>query len=640
MVSSLRRVVRLVVAVASCAGRRWRAPERPAGGPLALVVGLPKMGTTSLRNYFHCSGYRTSHQACSDGPHCGQCVSDFVSQVAKLGIRQPSAIGDQTKLFRKACGAYDAFTQLDSVTTTGCVVPQVAHLKSLLVALPTACFVLNTRPVDRWLASVEAHVTPHRYANWSMFDRMVRNCPIDAQNGAGLAAWARAHVARSKDLVARSRCGVVVDIEAPVPDVGAALAATINDTHARCWGQANARPKAPVAPGRRRRLSDRAPRGARRRRLSPKAGGWRTKVGDVDASCAFAARAGLDPDGPGPELVVDYDGGSSVATLTPGRGGDRGAARVARAPRLCRSRSARAPDGTAPALLMAASDVDYLFFHWPYFLNAGVYAAARRLPVYLWLGELPGALRDTVGPTCARSRWRADRGFDGPNSNHYTKVVAAALLLDVGGVPGVLFRDMDMFAVFPNAPMRAAVAATDVHDALKVDVAFPCTSKIDRDAPRRGRGGPPRGFRLKSTKFYLRDSAAARDLLDAWLDHRCGPKDQIALWYATYALAKDRGCLNYDAAQLVNMSYAEAYHTERPGLNYLFKRCRPFRFACGRQFVMPDVLHEGAFPRADGVDVPIHHRERTMRVVPRRDGSPVLDAAYRASLGLDALDGP
>ena len=89
---------------------------------------------------------------------------------------------------------------------------------------------------------------------------------------------------------------------------------------------------------------------------------------------------------------------------------------------------------------MAASDVDYLFFHWPYFLNAGVYAAARRLPVYLWLGELPGALRDTVGPTCARSRWRADRGFDGPNSNHYTKVVAAALLLDVGGVPGVLFR--------------------------------------------------------------------------------------------------------------------------------------------------------------------------------------------------------
>ena len=67
----------------------------------------------------------------------------------------------------------------------------------------------------------------------------------------------------------------------------------------------------------------------------------------------------------------------------------------------------------------------------------------------------------------------------------------------------------------------------------------------------------------------------------------------------------------------------------------------PRRFICicyGAKAV--DVLHEGAFPRADGVDVPIHHRERTMRVVPRRDGSPVLDAAYRASLGLDALDGP
>ncbi|EGB05407.1 hypothetical protein AURANDRAFT_66362 [Aureococcus anophagefferens] len=487
----MSRSVVVVVAwwlASPAAAKRWRAPEREPGLPLALVVGLPKMGTTSLRNYFHCSGYRASHMACSNGPHCGA-----------LGVRRgPDALGDQTRLFRKLCGDFDAFTQLDSVTTTGCVAPQVSHLAALVKALPSACFVLNTRPLDAWLASVRAHVTAHRYANWSMYDRMVANCPVHPRNGAGLAAWAARHVERATALVERARCGVVVDIEGDVRAVGARLAAKLNGTHARCWGQANARPR-PPAPARRR----------------------------LAAAAAGGRRAGARSRRRGP-----FEYGAAVDD-----------ARFAARPRLCRYRGA--PASGAVALLSVASDLGYLFFHWPYVVNAAAYAARFGLAFHLWVGELPAALAASAGPICLRSRWREGAGFGGPNSNHYNKVLAAAALLDRPGVPGVLFRDVDMFAPAGGGGARDP---RDLHEHGRVDAAFPCTSKIDRAAPRRKRGGPPRGFRLKSTK--------------------------IALWY----------------------------HTERPSLNYVFRRCAAFRFACGRQFVMPEVVHEGHTPRADGAN--------------------------------------
>ena len=123
MLSSMSRSVVVVVAwwlASPAAAKRWRAPEREPGLPLALVVGLPKMvcpgvsapwrlahtaraqGTTSLRNYFHCSGYRASHMACSNGPHCGACVSEFAAAVGKLGAGPRN--GDSTSLQRE-CSA-------------------------------------------------------------------------------------------------------------------------------------------------------------------------------------------------------------------------------------------------------------------------------------------------------------------------------------------------------------------------------------------------------------------------------------------------------------------------------------------------------------------------------------------------------
>ena len=64
--------------------------------------------------------------------------------------------------------------------------------------------------------------------------------------------------------------------------------------------------------------------------------------------------------------------------------------------------------GATPALVAAFSDAQYLFFHWPYFLNTLLYAAAKGLPVYTWLGGLPKGLRHSVGPVCKASKWRPD----------------------------------------------------------------------------------------------------------------------------------------------------------------------------------------------------------------------------------------
>ena len=51
---------------------------------------------------------------------------------------------------------------------------------------------------------------------------------------------------------------------------------------------------------------------------------------------------------------------------------------------------------------------------------------------------------------------------------------------------------------------------------------------------------------------------------------------------------------------------------------------------------MPEVVHEGHTPRADGINVSVGGVP--LAFAPRRDGAPLLDGAYRAHLGLDALD--
>jgi len=306
-------------------------------------------------------------------------------------------------------------------------------------------------------------------------------------------------------------------------------------------------------------------------------------------------------------------------------------------------------------MLQVAHSLAYLFFHWPYLVNAVIFAERQNLRFYLWVGHLPSALRESFGRVCLESRWR--EGFDVANTNHYNKVISSSILLDHPDISGIFYKDTDAFINASKFDSTDKSTPVSLHSEGVVDAAFPCTSLSSHDRQRlsdkevssgrrrlgrlRGTRGP-RGFRLKSTKFYLRDRPATRALLRDWLDLRCGAKDQLSLWYAVYSIANANGCAKANLTQLGESRYYDAYHTERPSLNHLWKKCRALKLACG-DFLLTAVEHEGAVARKDGVvrqykddkdDGP-----RTMRLVPLRGSRANLPRQeYRKLLGLDLVN--
>lgn len=159
--------------------RRWRK-EHKRESPI-LVVGLPKAGTSSLFEFFHCHGVYSQHWYC-----CGP--QDRADQPGSGGpIHGPSYMShcllenleSGSSSILDGCGDYDAYTELngphlipaDSKSTKrqqkqqklpdGIFLPQVYHMQELYDAAPTATWILNLRPVDDWVRSV-MNIPAHR----------------------------------------------------------------------------------------------------------------------------------------------------------------------------------------------------------------------------------------------------------------------------------------------------------------------------------------------------------------------------------------------------------------------------------------------------------------------------------------------
>jgi hypothetical protein len=77
--------------------RMLHGKNTPVNLPV-VNLGLPKMGTTSLRNFFACAGRSASHWTCGAGSYCSMCIRDSV----RMGL---------PPLDR--CGNYDAYLQID-----------------------------------------------------------------------------------------------------------------------------------------------------------------------------------------------------------------------------------------------------------------------------------------------------------------------------------------------------------------------------------------------------------------------------------------------------------------------------------------------------------------------------------------------
>ena len=96
----------------------------------------------------------------------------------------------------------------------------------------------------------------------------------------------------------------------------------------------------------------------------------------VDGGCSFAARPGLIDGGgaaaAGPALALRFDGGRAWTaephTLN-------ASAAFAAKPRLCAfADPGLGPRDVAPAVLVVANDLEYLFRLWPYFVNKILWA--------------------------------------------------------------------------------------------------------------------------------------------------------------------------------------------------------------------------------------------------------------------------
>jgi hypothetical protein len=235
-----------------------------------LVVGLPKTGTTSLANFFHCGGLTTSHYKCvnidgenvsftSDGSTmdqtCGRCIRDA------LATNQPPL---------KSCGNFEAWAQMDvagkpdsgcaglngvaNCSTTGgslrsdessddtCFFPQVDALDALDAEFPEATLVLNTRASpESWISSVD---------DWNDLRERLRDCEIrglpvgEGERGpegdAQLIRFVEQHEANVRAFVSSHPSHRLVEVTIEDSDAGNALEAAFG-IPASCWGRENAK---------------------------------------------------------------------------------------------------------------------------------------------------------------------------------------------------------------------------------------------------------------------------------------------------------------------------------------------------------------------------------------------------------------
>lgn len=197
-----------------------------------LVVGMPKVGTTSITEFFKCSGrYKVSHHQCKGrGGHgrCGVLIRDNV-----LEGRPPL----------QATGDFDVYAQMDAFALSAkyfdykCYMPQVEILNELHAHYPNATLILNTRNVTNWIKSL------HNYNSGNMLKRLVQCNITGLPNGVGnndsdLYTFFQNHLDRIRSFVKTHQSHKLIEFNIESHDAGNILGDAFGINHT-CWGQAN-----------------------------------------------------------------------------------------------------------------------------------------------------------------------------------------------------------------------------------------------------------------------------------------------------------------------------------------------------------------------------------------------------------------
>ena len=205
-------------------------PQQPA-----LVLGLPKSGTSSIRSFFSCGGHNVSHWTCGRQPgllfgsravFCADCVRE------NLRRRQPALDG---------CGGFDVYSQLDHIhPPDACFFPQVSALEALSQDYSSATLILNVRPVNRWLRSIKSW-----YRHGSMAERMA-SCDLPglmSGSDGDLKAWYVQHIRRVRRFAAARPCHRLVEVHIENKSAASIMHNAFPSISASCWGHFNSNVK-------------------------------------------------------------------------------------------------------------------------------------------------------------------------------------------------------------------------------------------------------------------------------------------------------------------------------------------------------------------------------------------------------------
>ena len=253
-----------------------------------IVMGMPKVGTTSITAYFRCGNIKASHFSCevndnddltrpwrncllpkgaggrgsdaSRAPLCAVCIERNV-----LRGRPPL----------EGCGDYDVWGELDSAehplplirhneedntkeanqddddsVQPLCSFPQITHLDEIHAAYPNSTFILNMRPVENWIRSISKwKPTPNRMAEKGYLRRVLAKCDLPAfSSGVGetdeeLALFYNAHSDRIRSFVRKYNSHALVEIDIESDSAGRKLEEKFGINH-QCWGKQNSAPAA------------------------------------------------------------------------------------------------------------------------------------------------------------------------------------------------------------------------------------------------------------------------------------------------------------------------------------------------------------------------------------------------------------
>jgi hypothetical protein len=228
-------------------------------GYLKFVVGYPKSGTTSIYNYFNCSGVVTQHY-CSGGdtnasPPCehmpmAHCI------VENLAKKRPML---------RRCGDYEVYAQIDgerplrrphgvkkwsSLMNDGSVdsetflhfLPQHFFLEKLHKEYPTATYILPLRDPRDWANSVMRwYQMSVRFVNeyWLYNSTFKRPHIRDkATRTDWLAMIYEEHTQFVRDFVRKHPSHALVEVNISDPNAGIVMQNAFGHP-ASCWGHAN-----------------------------------------------------------------------------------------------------------------------------------------------------------------------------------------------------------------------------------------------------------------------------------------------------------------------------------------------------------------------------------------------------------------